>query len=327
MQDAPHSFDISLAGLDPEAWRTKMAEIADEHGTYQPLGDKHFATFIDDRSTLIVTFESMQGIQVLSDMGQPLGFDLLRALGWSHLCIVSDGDTWFRDPMIYEFFDRLIDDAFFEDFDRVVFYGAGPCGYAACAFSIAAPGATVIAVQPQATLDPRIAGWDDRFDHMRRTSFTDRYGFAPEMLDGADHAFVFYDPMQPLDAMHAALFHRSNVDLLRMPHMGAALQTDLMEMKLLYRILAQAGLGKFDADGFGQMYRARRDYPPYLRNLLARLEAEERPELTKMLCRNVTSRMKAPRFRRRLVALEAPAEAPDADTHESEDGETSARIG
>ena len=40
-------------------------------------------------------------------------------------------------------------------------------------------------MQPQATLDPRVAEWDDRFLHMRRTDFTDRYGYAPDMLDAA----------------------------------------------------------------------------------------------------------------------------------------------
>jgi hypothetical protein len=49
---------------------------------------------------------------------------------------------------------------FFDDFDQVVFYGAGQCGYAAAAFSVATPGATVVAIQPQATLDPRVTEWD-----------------------------------------------------------------------------------------------------------------------------------------------------------------------
>jgi hypothetical protein len=309
MQDAPNSFDLSLAGLDKKAWKAKLAEIADEHGMFQPLGENHFATFIDERNTLLVTFESIQGIRALSDTAQPLGFDLVKALGWSHLCIVSDGDTWFREPLIYGFFDKLIDDGFFEEFDKVVFYGAGPCGYAAAAFSVAAPGATVVAIQPQATLDPRVTEWDDRFTEMRRTSFTDRYGFAPDMLDAADHAFVLYDPHQELDAMHSALFYRPNVTRLRMANMGSALQTNLIDMNLLYRILAQAGTGKLSHRSFHQMYRARREYRTYLLNLKNKLDRDDRPYLNAMLCRNVTSRMKAPKFRRYLDALEAQAEA------------------
>ena len=309
MHDVPNSLEQSLAGLSKAEWKAEIARISEEAGMFQPLGKRHCATFIDEQSTLLVTFESMEGIRTLSPMAQPLGWDMVKALGWSHLCIMSDGDTWFRDPLVYAFFDQLIDDGFFEDFDQVIFYGAGPCGYAACAYSVASPGSTVVAVQPQATLDPRVTEWDDRFVEMRRTSFTDRYGYAPDMLDAADHAFVLYDPSVTLDAMHSALFHRKNVTRLRMNNMGDALQTSLIEMKILYRLLATAGLGHLDRASFARMYRARRDYVPYLRNLMYRLDREERPVLNAVLCRAVTEMRSAPKFRRKLEALEARAEA------------------
>lgn len=308
MQDVLNSIDASLEGLDVFEWKTQLVAIAEEHGMYQPLGDKHFATFIDAKNTLLVSFETVQGIRALSDLAQPFGFDMVRAQGWSHLCLIADGDTWFRDPRVYGFFDQLIDDGFFEEFDKVVFYGAGPCGYAAAAFSVSAPGSTVVAIQPQATLDARMTEWDDRFVEMRRTSFTDRFGYAPDMLDAADHAYVVYDPRENLDAMHSALFERSNVSRLRMPSMGATLQTNLIEMDMLYRILSLAGTGKLTAKAFYQLYRARRENPVYLRNLMATLDRKDRPYLNTLLCRNVTSRMKAPKFRRRLDDLEKRAE-------------------
>lgn len=304
MQDGFNSLDESLAGLKDSEWKARMAELAEEHGMYQALGPRHFATFIDQKNTLLVTFETIQGIRSLSESHQPLGFELVKALGWSHLCFVSDGDTWFRDNRIYGFFDQLIDDGFFEDFDRVIFYGAGPCGYAAAAFSVAAPGATVVAIQPQATLDPRMTEWDDRFVEMRRTSFTDRYGYAPDMLDAADKAFIFYDPYQQLDAMHSALFERSNVERLRMRNMGASLQTHMIEMKILYRILSLAGSDRLTRKAFYKLYRARRENVAYLRSLSWKLDGAERPFLNVILCRNVVSRQNAPRFRRRLLALE-----------------------
>ena len=105
----------------------------------------------------------------------------------------------------------LVYDKFFDDFDQVVFYGAGPRGYAAAAFSVAAPGATIVALQPQATLDPRVTEWDDRHLKIRRTHFTSLYGYAPDMLDAAKQAYVIYDPYERLDAAHAAMFTRSNV--------------------------------------------------------------------------------------------------------------------
>nr|WP_223163072.1 phosphoadenosine phosphosulfate reductase [Roseivivax sediminis] len=279
-------------------------------GFFEPLGDDHHAHFLEaDGSRLLVTFESYPAIRALSDSGLPLGQDVAEGAGWSHLAVVARRDTWFRDPAVYEFFDQLNDDGFFDDFESILFYGAGPCGYAACAYSVAAPGARVLALQPQATLDPRMTEWDDRFVHRRRTSFTDRYGFAPDMIDAAEAAYIVYDPREPLDAMHAALFARRNVQRFRLPSMGGALQGDTLALDIHAPLLEAAMTGELDTLSFARLARARRDYGTYLRRLLTRLEAEERHGLIKMLCRNVTGRMRAPRFRRRLQALEAAEEA------------------
>ncbi|GGL86814.1 hypothetical protein GCM10011534_05860 [Pseudooceanicola nanhaiensis] len=310
MNETDTAFGRSLAGLDASDWLREFVDIAEEHGYFQPLGKHHFAALVERGVTLLVTFETLPAIRT---EGEPLGWQMVRDHGWSHLCIASDTDTWFRDPKVYGFFDRLIDDGFLEDFERVVFYGAGPCGYAAAAFSVAAPGATVLAVAPQATLDPGLTLWDDRFPEMRRVDFTDRYGFAPDMIEAAERAFVIFDPTILQDAAHAALFRRPNVTYLRMRRMGPAIETDLKTMRILPRLLELAGTGRLTPRSFARLARTRRSHPPYLRRLLAAVEAAERPGLALALCRNVVSRMKAPRFARRLETLEAAAPAPEAE--------------
>lgn len=305
MQYAATSLDMPLGDLPKGEWLTRLEAIAEAHGSFQPLGKRHFAALIEKSGTLLVTFETIQGMRGLSENAQPLGWHMARTEDWSHLCVASDGDTWFRDPAIYAYFDRLIDDGFFDEFDDVIFYGAGPCGYAAAAYSVAAPGARVVAIQPQATLDPRVSEWDDRFADLRRIDFTSRYGYAPDMLDAAERAFVLYDPAETLDAMHAALFTRANVTKLRMRHMGDAIQGDLLEMDQLYHLLSLAASGELDEMSFARLYRARRGHPPYLRRVMAALDVDERTPLVLMLARNVTRRMKAPRFQRRLAELEA----------------------
>ena len=303
MTDETPTLDSSLVDLPRREWLARVEEIADEDGYVEDLGRRHHAIFIEEGTTLLVTFETLQGIQALSDLGQPLGWEMLKKYGWSHLCLASNGDTWFRDPAVYGYFDRLIDDGFFDEFDRVIFYGAGPCGYAAAAYSVASPGAHVIAIQPQATLDPRMTEWDDRFTDMRSRDFQSRYGYAPEMLDAAEQAFVLYDPREKLDAMHAALFTRPNVTKLRMRFMGDALQTDLLEMETWVPLIKAGGDGTRAEALFAKLYRARRDYRPYLRNLLDALEGEDRIPLIEALCTNVTGRMRARRFAFRLKEL------------------------
>ncbi|MEP4038204.1 MULTISPECIES: phosphoadenosine phosphosulfate reductase [unclassified Pseudophaeobacter] len=307
MQENLEILDEDLSGLKPAQWEKRLAAITEELGMFQPLGPKHCATFLDQGNTLLVTFETVQGIHNLSKLAQPLGFDMVKSQGWSHLGLLSSGDTWFRNERVYGFFDQLIDDGFFDEFDNVIFYGAGPCGYAAAAYSVASPGATVVAIQPQATLDPRMTEWDDRFVEMRRVSFTDRYGYAPDMLDAAKQAFVFYDPYEQLDAMHASLFSRKNVSRLRVPHLGAAVQTRMIEMGILNTILEKAASEELTDALFAQLFRARRDDSSYLRALMARLDQQDRPFLQVLLCRNVLARARAPRFRRRLQNLEQRA--------------------
>lgn len=298
MQHDAKRFGASLAGLEWESWVERIGELAGDDGYAEPLGARHAAVLIEDKPTLLVSFESFQDIAAGSERAQPLGWEMARALGWSHLCLVSDGQTWYRDNRVYGFFDRLVDDGFFEDFDQVIFYGAGAGGYAAAAFSVAAPGARVVALQPQATLDPRVAEWDDRFLHMRRTAFDDRYGYAPDMLDAAQAAYVIYDPEIELDAMHAALFTRPNVTKFRMRFLGGRLERSLQEMQLLYRILAQCSAGKLRRLNLARLYRARRDHVPYLKTVVARLETRQRPYLVALAAQNVLARRPGPRFRK-----------------------------
>ena len=305
MPDTAIEFGPSLRGLSTSDWITEVAGLVEPYGYLARLGKRHLATFVEDSSTLLVTFETLQGIAALSEHARPLGWKMVREHRWSHMALISDSDTWFRDPAVYAWFDRLVDEGFFDEFDRVLFYGAGPCGYAAAAFSVSTPGARVLAIQPQATLDPDIAGWDTRFAHMRRTDFRQRYGYAPDMMEAAREAFVLCDPQVTEDAMHAALFRSPNVTHLRLPNMGASLQTDLLQMHVLPDLIEAAGKGLLTPALFARLMRARREHIPYLRRLLARLDRDDRTGLAKTLCKSVSARMNAPRFAARLQQLTA----------------------
>jgi hypothetical protein len=305
MDSQKNSFSPDLSTLARSEWLGALRKIGEEHGFAEPMGKSHAAVFVEEGDTLLVAFETMAGIETLSDTRTPIGFDMVRAAGWSSLSLLSHGDTWFRDPRVYAFFDQMLDDGFFDDFEQVLFYGAGPCGYAAAAYSITSPGARVLMLQPQATLDPRVAEWDDRFVEERRRDFTSRYGFAPEMLDAAERGYVVYDPRERLDAMHSALFEQANVTRFRAPFMGSSLQSDFRTLDLLPGLLTASADGTLDTRLFSSMMRSRRDHSPYLRRLLHKLDMDGRTGLTRLLCNNVVSRMHAPRFRRRLAEIEA----------------------
>jgi hypothetical protein len=297
-------FTLSEELTDDE-WLAEIENFGEAKGYFRPLGSLHAAVYADaSPDTLLVYFDTIPAARASNPSGLPVPVQTAEELGWSHLSLFARKPTWFRDHRVYRLFDRLVDDAFFEDFERVVFYGAGPGGYAAAAFSVAAPGSTVIAVAPQATLDPAMAEWDDRFIAMRRTSFTDRYGYAPDMVEAAAQVFVVYDPLVELDAMHAVLFRGENVSRIRFRHAGPGIGRELLAMGALWPVLEAAGKGALDDRAFFRALRMRHNFQPYLRSVLNRVHAEERHLLTAILCRAALARRNSPRFRHHLELAE-----------------------
>jgi hypothetical protein len=296
---------LSIPVNDPEGWAKALQDLGDDLGYCERLGPRHRVVFDDQDTTLLVTFEDLDRARNAGPGRIPFGTAFARTRGWSSLCLLAQGATWFRDPAVWRYFDRLVDDAFFEDFDRVLFYGAGPGGYAAAAYSVAAPGATVLAVSPQATLTPALAGWDRRYLSARRLDFTGRYGFAPDMTEGAGRAYVVFDPVEREEAMHAALFHRPWVTLLPARRMGPHLEAVLRQTGVLDGLTRAAMEGRLDRMTFAETMRIRRNYGPYLRRMLQLCAESGHPAREAGICRSVTRRLKAPGFRRRLAELTA----------------------
>ena len=277
-----------------------MDAIADDDGYLEPLGKKHWAFFAEDRTTLLVTFERAETIRAREDQ-LPAAYSICKERGWSLLTIIADGETWWRDPAVWGYFDRLVDDAFFDDFDKVLFMGAGPAGHAACVFSVTAPGCRVLAIAPRATQDPEIAGWDRRNKAARRLDFTTRYGYAPDMLEGARHVWLIHDPLNQPDAMHAALFRAPWVTPLKTRRTDEATERALTATRIMDKVIEDAMAGTLTEAGFARHWRSRRSYAPYLKATLA--AAAQRPALEIMLCRSVTRRLRAPKFAERLAQL------------------------
>ena len=286
----------------PPEWQRAMLAIAENDGDFLPLGDAHYAFFAEERPVLLVTFEDAGAVRDRPG-NLPEHYALAKDRGWSMLTILAEGETWWRDPAVFRYFDRLADDGFLEDFDRVIIDGAGAAGYAAAAYSITAPGAELVLVAPRATLDPALAGWDSRHRVARRINFRSRYGYAPDMTESASRVWLIHDPLHRPDAMHAALFQRPWVTPLHARHTGEGTEDTLIEMRVLDRIIEAAMDGKFSAEFFSWLWRGRRSNGNYLRSILAAARLAGHPEREIMICRSVTSRLNASRFARRLAEL------------------------
>ncbi|MEM6589720.1 MAG: phosphoadenosine phosphosulfate reductase [Pseudomonadota bacterium] len=301
MKDLSSLLQADLSGLDWDAWCERLDDLAGDDGYCDPLGPDHAALLIEKKPVLLITFETRDRLMQASAMGHPMAWPMTEALGWSHMALFSTSDTWFRDPYVYAYFDRLVDDGFFDDFEEVVFYGAGPAGYAACAFSVAVPGARVLALSPQATLDPARAGWDKRHITARRRDFNTRYGYAPDMLQAADHAWIVFNPDAPEEAMHATLFTADNITLVPTRFLGPDLQNALLRMNILYRMLAQISSDRLTIQSLATLLRARRADGGYLSNLMVHLEQRGQFRRMKTLCAAALKERESRPIRRGLI--------------------------
>lgn len=296
---ADDAAEILVATTPQQVLDGLKAELGRD-GFQDRLDEDHWVSFVARGPNLLVTFEPFADCIGGSETGLPLALDFADEKNWSVLHFAAARETWFRARAIYDFLDEMVDDAFFENFDQVMFYGAGMSGYAAAAFSVVAPGASVLAIRPQATLDTDRAGWDHRYRQARRLRFDDRYGYAPDMLEGAQSALILYDPTEHLDAVHASLFQGPNVTRLKCPHLKDRIELSLREMDLLHRLIESVANRSFRVPEFHRLMRARRGHSRYLHNLLFDLDRQKNPYRTALLCRHVLSRTDSAEFRRRL---------------------------
>jgi len=159
-------------------------------------------------------------------------------------------------------------------------------------------------------LDPRITGFDTRYRKFRRLDFNSRYGYAPEMIDAVDRAYIAYDPYRAVDAMHAALFTKRNMLPLRCNRLGEHIEIAFDALEIAEPVMRGAMDGSLDTRRFAQLMRARRDYPNYLRNLYMHLMRQERQVMAANVCAHAVRSGHLNFFGDRLAELQEAGFAP-----------------
>ena len=253
-------------------------------------GAGHSFLHVARGDTLVVTFDNLDLAMEKRADRRPWGFSFIERQGWSMLGVMADGWTWYRDPWVSAQFDDLAATGFFARFRRTVFYGASMGGYAACAFAPACPGADVFAISPQSTLDRRLVPWETRYRTAWGRDFTGSYGDAAEVSRAAGRVTLLYDPLEPLDAAHAARFRHPNVRHLRAPMLGHRLGSSLQQMGILAPIALGALAGTLEEGEFHRLLRARKAFPRYQKELFNRAVAKGHPELARRMARWVLTR-------------------------------------
>lgn len=269
------------AAAEDGDWSAIARRLAGPFGFYTDNGIHSFLYVPRDPSVLVVTFDNLDIAMTKRADRRPWGFEFIERQGWSMLGVMAGGWTWYRDYWAMGEFDRLAREGFFRRFGRVVFYGASMGGYAAAAFSAACPGAEVVAISPQSTLDRTVVPWETRYRTVWDKDFSGKYGDAALASRAAGRVTILYDPYEPLDAAHAGRFTGANVRRLRTPLMGHRLGSSLLQMGILSEVMLKALAGSLTEAEFYRLLRARRDFPRYQRELFERAVARGRPGLAR----------------------------------------------
>ena len=162
----------------------------------------------------------------------------------------------------------------------------------------------VLLISPQATLDPKRAGWDKRFVKKRRPDFTLRFGYAPNMLATAEAATIIYDLKVPEEAMHVSLLQADNTKIYRMPFLSCHIEKIFLSQNLFKDVILRINNWENSTKGFIDLLRRRRKYFNYYRIILSVTDSMQRPYLSKLVCRAALKAFGRPRFRKRRSELE-----------------------
>ncbi len=292
----------TAAPLVASPWAAIARDLAGDTGFYRENPDHSFL-FIKRGDTLIVTFDNLDIAMEKREDRRPWGFSFIEKQGFSMLGVMANGWTWYRDPWVWQQFDDLRESGFFAGFKRVVFYGASMGGYAACAFVPACPGADVVAISPQSTLDKRLVPWETRYQTAWGRDYSGPYGDAAQVSKVAGRVTLLFDPYEPLDAAHVARFDGANVMKLRTPLMGHRLGSSLQQMGILSQITLGALNGTLTELEFYQTIRARKTFQRYQRELFKRALAKGRTGLARKLGRWVLTRGDNRYIRKEMLEL------------------------
>lgn len=244
-------------------WYREIFPAGPSDGFYHKMG-YHAASFVDRGSDrLIVSFDN------LSDAGnpyldvQPWAAKFVQDNGWSHLGIYARGPSWYRDRQINDFFDGLRDRNFFAGFKSVTFTGTSMGGFAALAYSDHAPGAIVMALSPQTTLDLAKVPWENRFKKAQRFDWSLPYSDAAATISKARLIYTLYDPFLQNDLAQVQRLKSDHVIHLKAFGCGHKTAVVLRRMEMLKPIMARALTGELTEAEFYRMIRPRRNLVIY----------------------------------------------------------------
>ena len=294
-------------GDSPETprWLDDLRPGAEGEGFFEK-NLRHSLMFIKRPSDrLLVTFDNLSNVNDDSVMREPWAYKFASDGGYSHLGVMAHVSDWYRDGDLIRRFQGLVAQGFFEGYERVVFAGVSMGGYASLAFSSLVPGAHVVAINPQSTLDPDLVPWETRYENGQRQDWTLPLADGAALTVGAGRVNVFYDPFFELDQLHVDRFHGDNIRIFKCWFSNHKTAVFLRKIGALKAVMTHCIMDELTAPEFYRLYRERR-YLPWYRGALSNYFREKGRET---LADNFDKS-----FRRRLRKQKRRLEEAEAET-------------
>ena len=271
---------------------------------------------------LLVTFDNLSNVNDTSPDREPWAFKFARDTNVSHLGVMAHVADWYRDAELIARFEKLRDDGFFDGYDRVVFAGVSMGGYAAIAFGSLVPGAHVMSVNPQSTLDTRLVPWETRYEGGRRQDWTLPLSDAAELTGGLGRVNIFYDPYHALDKQHVNRFEGDNIRVFNCRYSVHKTAVFLRKIDALKPVMHSVLFDELTEAEFYRLYRGRRNLPWFKGSVAAYFKEKGRDELADRFAMAFRKRLRA-KARREARADET--QKPDAPTPDAASAEAEKR--
>jgi hypothetical protein len=239
--------------------------------------DRHSLMFVARSAPrLLVTFDNLSNVRDRSPLRLPWAYKFARDHKASHLGILAHRADWYREAGLIERMRKLAGEGFFEGYERVLFAGSSMGAFGALAFSALAPGAHVLAFNPQSTLNPELVPWETRYRGGRAQDWSLPFGDAAGLLGAAGRVGVFYDPYFEPDRRHFDRLAGPGVTGFKCWYSNHKSAVFLRKIGALKPVMESALFGELTEAEFYRLYRARRGLPWYAGSLRGYFDARGR---------------------------------------------------
>ncbi len=273
-------------------WFPELAPGGNGEGFIEKAG-KHSMMFVRrPNPRLLVTFDNLANVNDASPERVPWAFKFARELNISHLGIMAHVADWYRDADLIERMRKLADEGFFEGYERVVFAGTSMGAFAAISFASLAPGAHVMAFNPQSTLDEALVPWETRYWSGRRQDWTLPLSNAAALTSELGPVSIFYDPFFDLDQSHIDRLSGDNLRIFKCWFSAHKTAVFLRKIDALKTVMHQCIFEELTEAAFYRLYRRRRNLPWYRGSVSGYFRETDRTEMAERATRAFRQNMR-----------------------------------